>query len=419
MTYAHRTLSLIVCFVASVLPCPAYSVFTHEQLIDLTWNTTIQPLLRARFPQATAAQLLRAHSYAYGGCAIQDLGYYPFGKKFFSDLTHYVRTGDFIASLLRNARDIDEYAFALGALSHAVGDTIGHEDAVNPATSLDFPKLAEKFGPAVTYDQNPHAHVRTEFGFDIDQLSKHRLAPGAYLRFVGLRVSPSLLEKAVFETYALHLHELLGSRRPTFHSYEWAVRSFLPRVAYAETVIHREEFTADATGETLRVYGEHLAQADFQNVWQEYRKRPGFKTYLMALLLRIVPKFGPLALADICIPNAETDQLYIQSINHSVDEYARLLKQLGDKPNHFNVIDNRDLDTGRKIRPGEYPLTDETFSKLVNVLANHSDRNVPEGLRSEIKGYFTDPGALSTLKLKPEARRKLLERSSALSQGEN
>ena len=191
-----RLACVVIVLLFGVFPARSYSLFTHEQLIDLAWNASIRPLLSARFPRATAADLERAHSFAYGGCVIQDLGYYPFGKSFFSDLTHYVRSGDFVDSLLRNASTPEEYAFALGALSHYLGDTIGHHDAINPATGLAFPKLTKSFGPSVTYNENRHAHVRTEFGFDINQLSKHHLAPGAYLRHIGLRVSRPLLEKA-------------------------------------------------------------------------------------------------------------------------------------------------------------------------------------------------------------------------------
>jgi Zinc dependent phospholipase C len=149
----------------------AYSVLTHEELIDLAWNDSIRPLLLARFPGSTEDQLREAHAYAYGGSAVQDMGYYPFGKQFFSNLTHYVRSGDFVAWLLSNARSLDEYAFAIGALSHYVGDSIGHSEAINRATAIEFPKLANRFGPSVTYDESPHAHIRTEFPFDIAELS--------------------------------------------------------------------------------------------------------------------------------------------------------------------------------------------------------------------------------------------------------
>src|SRR3954471_15185665 len=122
----------------------SYSVLTHQELIDLAWNDSIQPLLLAKFPGATDAQLVEAHAYAYGGCAIQDMGYYPFGKQFFSDLTHYVRSGDFVVWLFRNAHTIDELAFAIGALSHYIGDSIGHSMAVNWSVPIYFPKLRAK-----------------------------------------------------------------------------------------------------------------------------------------------------------------------------------------------------------------------------------------------------------------------------------
>ena len=126
-------------------PLHGYSVLTHEQIIDLAWQDRIQPMLKKRFPQATPDDLTHAHAFAYGGSLVQDMGYYPFGNKFFSDLVHYVRTGDFVEALLRDASDINEYAFALGALAHYSSDNIGHP-IINQVTAIEFPKLRKKFG---------------------------------------------------------------------------------------------------------------------------------------------------------------------------------------------------------------------------------------------------------------------------------
>src|SRR5579864_8238152 len=220
----------------------AYSVLTHEELIDLAWNDSIRPLLLAHFPEATEAQLIEAHAYAYGGCAIQDMGYYPFGKKFFSDLTHYVRSGDFIAWLFRNARTINEYAFAIGALSHYLGDSIGHLEAINPATGVEFPKLKRKFGPEVTYDESPHGHIRTEFAFDVEELKERSVAPPAYLSFIGFQVPREFLAKAFIDTYGFDVHEVLGQSRPALRSYQTSVRRFIPAFAEAEVVLHGHQF---------------------------------------------------------------------------------------------------------------------------------------------------------------------------------
>ncbi|HEX4278489.1 MAG TPA: zinc dependent phospholipase C family protein, partial [Bryobacteraceae bacterium] len=111
----------------------AYSVLTHEAIVDALWTDAIKPALTKRFPDATEDQLDEAHAYAYGGCIIQDLGYYPFGSHFFSDLAHYVRSADLIESLIAESRDLDEYAFALGATAHYGADVEGHAIAVNRA----------------------------------------------------------------------------------------------------------------------------------------------------------------------------------------------------------------------------------------------------------------------------------------------
>jgi hypothetical protein len=220
--------TLLVAMIFYAGTATSYSVLTHQELIDLAWNDSIRPLLLAKFPSATEAQLVDAHAYAYGGCAIQDMGYYPFGKQFFSDLTHYVRSGDFVMWLFRNAHTVDEYAFAIGALSHYLGDSIGHSEAINPATAIAFPKLGRKFGSKVTYDESPHGHIRTEFAFDIDELTNTAFAPPAYLRLIGLKVPTKFLEQAFFNTYGFDIHEVLGRAHPAVRSYRASVRSFIP-----------------------------------------------------------------------------------------------------------------------------------------------------------------------------------------------
>jgi zinc dependent phospholipase C len=392
----------------------AYSVLTHEQLIDLTWKDLLLPLLKARFPQTTAADLNEAHAYAYGGCAIQDLGYYPFSHEFFSDLTHYVRSGDFIAKLIHDSRNANELAFALGALSHYVGDTVGHHDAINLATAIAFPKLEKKYGPSIAYDQNPHAHIRTEFAFDVDQLSKHRLAPGAYLRAVGLRVPTRLLSQAFEETYSLRLREVVGPERPAIRSYRTSVRSFLPRFAYAETVIHRNDFLPDAANDSLLTYLDHIERADFQTEWNHYRRTAGIKTKLLALLIRILPKIGALSDLAIKIPTEDTQDLYMKSVNRTIQVYDGFLKQLAAGPQLAEPIPNRDLDTGEKTQPGTYSLTDETYAKLLHSIVKQSGRPIAPGMRQNLLAYYSDANAPITTKNDSKAWAQVMKDLAAL-----
>lgn len=377
----------------------AYSVLTHQQMIDLAWGPSIKPLLLDRYPKTTPEQLVVAQSYAYGGCEIQDAGYYPFGNTFFSDLTHYVRTGDFVVSLIRNARNVNELAFALGALSHYVGDSIGHYEAVNPSTAIAFPKLALQYGHSVTYDESPHGHIRTEFAFDIDQLTKKHFAPSAYLNHIGLRVSGDLLERAFYETYGLHLTEVLGNKRrkAVIGSYRRSVRSFLPDFAHAEVLIHQHDFPADSDGEEFQKLNGRLQQADYNSGWQNTRKKAGFKTHFLAFCVIIVPKFGPMSDLAIKIPTEETESKYVASVNRSLDTYEGLLKSLDQSPSENLEIamklDNRDLDTGYVVQPGGYPLTDKTYAKLLGLITANASEPAPSGLKRDILAYYSNPNS--------------------------
>ncbi|GGH13470.1 zinc dependent phospholipase C family protein [Silvibacterium dinghuense] len=400
---------------ALLLPCMAqsgfgYSVLTHQQIVDLAWRESIRPVLLSRYPHTTEEELRRAQSYAYGGCAIQDAGYYPFGKEFFSALTHYVRTGDFVAALIRDARDVDELAFALGALSHYLGDSYGHQDATNPSTAIEFPGLAAKYGPVVTYDESPHGHVRTEFAFDVNQLSKRRFAPSAYLQHIGLRVPSRLLDQAFYETYGLELRSIVHDRRAATQSYRWAVRTFVPDFAYGEVLLHGKSMPADLPSPDFQQFEKRLSDADFQNGWEQYRKEPGIRTHLVAFLILIVPKIGPMSYLAIRGPNQETEEKYVVSVNRTIDRYQQILARLAAEPQVdprlAMQLENRDLDTGYPVRPGAYPLTDKTYARLLDRLVR-SDVPVPESLRQDIEAYYADPNAPITTRKNRKAWRRV------------
>lgn len=383
-------------------PAFPYSFQTHEQLIDLTWTDTIKPLLKRRFPNLSEAEMVTAHSYAYGGSAIQDLGYYPFGNQFFSNLTHYVRSADFVESLFRHARNANELAFAIGALSHYVGDTIGHADAVNPAVAAEFPSLRTKFGSSVNYAENPHAHVRTEFAFDINEASKRHLAPSAYLSHVGLRIPYGLLAQTFRETYGLEMDPVLGKRRPVVRGYRFAVRSFLPRIAYAEVLLHRKSFPPESKTQAAERFQEQLERTEFNIGWNQFRKKAGLGTHLLASIIFITPKIGKLSELSIRGPEPSTVDRYIESVNRCTASMREWLGQLDRTLN----LPNRDLDTGDRVKPGSYSLTDETYAKLLDEITRSADRDLPATLKQNLLDYYADPNApIKTKKNRKEWKR--------------
>jgi hypothetical protein len=394
-TTRFKALALLALLLLITTRGNPYSVQTHEEMIDLAWKNSIRPILLKRFPNLTAAQLQEAHAYAYGGCAIQDLGYYPFGNAFFSDLTHYVRSGDFVLNLLRNAQTPDDLAFAIGSLAHYIGDNIGHSYAINHAVPIEFPKLQQRYGAVVNYAENPHAHVQTEFAFDINQLSKRRFAPYTYLKYVGLEIPRPLLRTAFYETYGLNLSDIIGSKETTVRTYSYGVRRFLPNLAVAEALLHQNNFPQDAPSDDFNELRDDLVQASADNDWEKYRKHPGVGSHMYAGLIYILPKVGTLKMLAIKGPTQQTEDLYIRSLNRSI-KALRLTIANYDRIDHY--ISNRDLDTGESVKPGSYRLTDQTYAKLLAELVKHPTTPVPIQLKHDLQNYYADPLAPITTK---------------------
>ena len=411
----------------------AYSLLTHEQLIDLTWQDSIVPLLRSQYPALTDAQLKVARSYAYGGCAIQDIGYYPFGDQFFSDLTHYVRTGDFVLALLRNANNANELAFAVGALSHYIGDSYGHSQATNRAVALEFPKLEARYGQSVNYAEGKHPHIQVEFAFDIDQIVQHHLAPLTYLRSIGMNVPVRQLALAFYQTYGITGNFTGVGPKVNVRAYRMSTRTLIPRVAYALTQIHRSQEPVEPSTPEAKEIEQEAAAVSATNNWDAYRKKAGFETYMIAFFIRIMPKVGPLAMAGIKGPTPTAEADYMHSMVSSTSDLRYRLSLFtpvasrvappvgvtieapsaqGTDPNQ--PLMNRDLDTGLAVKPGGYRLTDQTYAKLIARLTRDPRQPIPPGIKRDVLAYYADPNAPIITKKKPRAWQKVQDELKTL-----
>ncbi len=382
---------------------PAYGVYSHGELIDLVWADSIRPLLIQRYPGITEAELTRAHAYAYGGCTIQDLGYYPFANEFFSDLTHYVRSGDFVMTLLRGASNADELAFAIGALSHYLGDVYGHSEAVNLSVGKSFPRLGRRYGQVITFEQAKIAHGRVEMGFDMAQIGLHRFAPRSYRQAVGFQVAQDLLDRAFDETYGLPMRSVIGPERRALRTYRFSVRRLLPKFMAVQVLIHRRSFPNEKDDEARRKYLASVAQADYAKLPGSAYREPGFGTHALALVVRIVPKVGTLKILSLKAPQPETGDLYFNSVNTSVQRMRELIGRLRQSPSEDIALENVDLDTGTRTRPGAYRLTDDTYAKLLNEITTQPGTKVPPELREDILLFYSDPNAPISTKNDPKA----------------
>ena len=299
----------------------AYSVLTHEEIVDLLWADTIKPLLLQKYPAATEDDLHKAHAYAYGGCLIQDMGYYPFGNKMFSDLVHYVRSGDFVDALIGESTDINEYAFALGALAHYAADIAGHP-AVNAAVAAEFPKLRAKYGPVVTYAQDNKAHIRTEFGFDVVQVAKQRYTSDAYHDFIGFQVSKPVLERAFLKTYGIKLEDVFKNLDFSIGTFRWSVSRALPEMTRVALLTKKDELVKENPSFAKKKFLYNLKRSEYEKEWGKDYQKPGFGAKILAFFFKMIPNLGRLKTIDFKMPNPDTETLYLKSVNTTVDNIA-------------------------------------------------------------------------------------------------
>jgi len=384
---------------------PAYSVLTHEEIVDLVWADELRPLLLKRFPVLTEEQLQEAHGYAYGGAVIQDLGYYPFGSAEFSNLVHYVRSGDFVLELLSQSQDANEYAFALGALAHYASDITGHP-AVNEAVSMQYPKLRAKYGSSVRYAQDRTAHLKTEFGFDMVQVAKNRYASQQYHDFIGFQVSKSLLERTFPIVYGVELKDVLTHEDLAVGSYRFAVSRMIPEMTKVALRTHKKDLMKETPNFAKKKFLYRLSRSDYEKEWGKDYKKDGFKVRLVAILLKYMPKIGPFKALAFNNPTAQTEDLYFKSINTTVDQYRVYLEQV--RTGSLSLT-NTDFDTGKQTTAAEYSLTDETYAKLLGQLMERKFDITSPGLRDNILKFYSDLTLpLETKKNSPQWQNVLL-----------
>jgi len=380
-------LGLLLLFSGSV--ASSYSVLTHEAIIDSVWDSSIKGLLLQRFPDATADELTKAHAYAYGGSIIQDMGYCPFGSRFFSDLLHYVRSGDFILSLIRNSQDLNEYAFSLGALAHYAADNDGHRMAVNLAVPLLYPKLGLRFGKQVTYADDALSHIKTEFAFDVLQVAQGHYAPDGYHAFIGFEVARPVLERAFEETYGMKLGQVFTNVSLAIGSYRRSVSSSIPAMTRVAWQLKKSEIIKDAPSVTRKKFLYNLSRASYKKSWGNEYQRPGFRSQLLTFFIRLMPRVGRSRAFAFRTPTPVVEKMFMASFNATLDRYRALLS--AQKADRLE-LPNQNFDVGEPTGAGAYKLSDDAYAHLLDKLENHYS-DIPPNLRLDILAFYGDLSA--------------------------
>jgi hypothetical protein len=382
-------IAIILCLAPGSLH--AYAVLTHEAIIDSAWTDVIQPALLKRFPASSPDDLKNAHAFAYGGAIIQDMGYYPFGSKFFSDLVHYVRSGTFVETLLRDSTNVNEYAFALGAMAHYCSDNNGHGLAVNLSVPILYPDLKKKFGDVVTYDQNPAAHLKTEFAFDVVQVANGHYAPESYHDDIGFQVANDLLAKAFQETYGLELKKLFPDYDRTIGTFRYSVSTLIPKMTIVAWQIKKDDLQKETPGLTRNKFIYNVSRSSYEKDWKNEYQKPGFGTRLLSLLVRIIPKVGPFKALAFHAPTPKTETLFMASFNSTLISYKQMVAD--QTANGHAPLKDDNFDTGTVTGPGEYPLADHAYAKLVEELGDTHFAGMTPDLKAVILGYYSDMNA--------------------------
>lgn len=406
-----RLISVILLAFGFARPGGAYSVLSHEAIVDALWDGELKPVLLAKFPNSTPEELKKAHGFAYGGAIIQDLGYYPHGSEQFSDLTHYVRTGDFIVALVNEARDLNELAFALGALSHYVSDLDGHRFATNVGEPMLYPKLRRKYGDVITYADNPAGHLKTEFGFDVLEVAKGNFAPQAYHDFIGFHVSKTVLQKGFRDTYGLDLQDVFKDFDRAIESYRRSVSKTIPmatRVAWAEK---SSEIQQSEPGITRERFVYVMSQSSYERNWGKQYDRPTSGDRVLAFVVRLLPPIGRLKDLKFKMPTATVEKLFMQSFDRASKQYGETLEEA--RGNTLQ-LENKNYDVGVITPAGAYRLDDDVQAFWLDLLAKKGFRTVTPPMAAELLSYYSDLNAPINTKKHPDKWRQLVTELAAL-----
>jgi Zinc dependent phospholipase C len=392
---------LLALFLCASREAGAYSVLAHEANIDALWETSLRPLLTRRFPRATRDEVTEARAYAYGGAVIQDLGYYPFGSHFFSNLVHYVRTGDFVETLIREAHDVNEYAFALGALAHYAADNVGHPEGTNRAVALMYPKLRAKYGDSVTYADSPATHVLVEFSFDVVQAASGAYVSDMYQTFIGFQVAKPLLERAFVATYGLEMNDVFFAEDLAIGSYRRAVGQTIPEITRIAWRDKREEIEKLNPGAAREKFIFNLSRQEYDKAYGKEYKTPGLLARFLAFLYKLLPKIGPLRPLQFAAPTKEAEALFLESFKGTRERYRAALDALA---RGSLDLANTDFDTGKASAQGEYRLADDAYAELLDRLTGHRLATVSDALRQNINAFYAAaPHRMSSRKARKRA----------------
>jgi hypothetical protein len=402
--FYKRLFGAVLFLTLIISPASGFSILAHEAIIDAEWVNQIKPLLLQKYPNATKDDLLKAHAYAYGGCLVADMGYMPFGQAYFTDLIHYVRSGDFVMTMINEAQNLNEYAFSLGALSHYMADKYGHSLATNRSVPLANPDLKTKFGDVVTYDDDHTSHSRMELAYDVIQVAKGHYATTEYHDFIGFSMAKPVLERAFLKTYGQDLNTIFPDFESTVATFRWGVRDLFPAILNNAWHTKKDEIRKLDVHAKHRTFKFKMSHKMFNKEFGTDYIRPDFKARAVAFLIRVLPKIGPLKKFSFKYPGIESENLFKNSMDSILTNYAVALHKAGKQQ---LSLANIDFDTGKPAAVAEYRLADKTYDALLIKLQVDQFAHTNPDLRNAILSFYTQADSTRLMVNDPENGKKV------------
>lgn len=389
--YFGRLGAFVIAAAMLLLVCPppseAFSVLAHQALVDQAWKDQVVPLIRHRFPNATQKDLDDARGYARGGSHLPDLGYFPLGSDLFTDLIHYVRTGDFVSRLLAEANNPQEYAFALGVLGHYEADTIGHPQATNRAVPIIFPDLAAQYGDSVTYAQSPGSHLQTEFRFDILQAAHRGEVPELFEHSIEFQVPKEFLERVFCETYGLELKDIFKNYDVALLTYRWGFRTLIDEVTGISWQLYRSDIETLQPGVTEKDFVSTMSPEEFEKQFGDAFLQPGYFVRFVGVAGNLVPNVGPLKRLPYKPLPENVQKLYFGAFHNASEQYHVKLVEIAKTKGRVR-LPNLLLDTGEPDKPGSYPPADKVYIELLDLHATDHFARMPAPLVRDVLLHF-------------------------------
>jgi hypothetical protein len=240
-------------------------------------------------------------------------------------------------------------------------------------------------GPVATYEDDPTAHLRTEFAFDVVQVARGRYLTDAYHDFIGFEVSKPVLARALEETYGLDLDHLFGDFGLAITTFRWAVASVVPDLTRTAWAARQDEIRRLIPTASAERFVFTMSRQEFERRWGTAYEHPNVGQRLLAFVLHLVPKIGPVKKLAFKTPTPRSDRLFVTSFDRAVAQYRTLIPRSASKD---FTLPNRNLDTGDAVRLGDYGLVDKTYRSLLSRLDDDHFEHVPPALRRNILAFY-------------------------------